>query len=142
MIACAGILLGFGYTGVMGKGFFAPPPPPRVVEFPPEYIDYADAYAAFEQQNAAIVDSRSSYDYELGHIKGSINLPLKEFETKKDVFRAWPKDTLIITYCDGQECNSSMELANKLAEEGFTNVRFFFGGWTEWQQHQSPEEAN
>jgi rhodanese-related sulfurtransferase len=97
---------------------------------------------AFEAGNGIIIDSRSEFDYELGHIRGSVNLPLKEFEARKSMLNSWPKDTLLITYCDGQECNSSMELAEKLAESGFTNVKFFFGGWTEWHQRQSPEEGS
>jgi len=139
-ITVAGILLGFGYTLVSGKGLYSEPAPVnlKVAEYPPEYIGYEETYAAFEQGGGVIVDSRNEYDYELGHIRGSINLPLKEFEARKEILRSWQKDTLIITYCDGQECNSSIDLATKLAEAGFTNVKFFFGGWSEWQEHQSP----
>ena len=142
-IAAAGILLGFGYTLVSGKGIYEEPAPvtSTVAGYPPEYIGYDETYDVFEQGGGVIIDSRSEYDYDLGHIRGSINLPLKEFETRKEMLRSWQKDTLIITYCDGQECNSSMDLATKLSEAGFTNVKFFFGGWSEWQEHHSPEEG-
>ena len=142
-ITVAGILLGFGYTAVTGKGLFAeaPPPPDALVSNPPEYFGYEETWSAFQAGNGIILDSRSEFDYGLGHIRGSVNLPLKEFDARKGVFAAWPKDTLLITYCDGQECNSSMELATKLAEAGFTNVKFFFGGWTEWEQNQAPAEG-
>jgi len=143
LISIAGIVLGFGYTAVSAKGLFSEPvpPPANVAANPPEYFGYEETYDAFEKANGIIIDSRSSYDYELGHIRGSVNLPLKEFDTLKDITRSWDKDTLIITYCDGQECNSSMDLATKLSEAGFTNVKFFFGGWSEWQAHGSPEEG-
>lgn len=143
-VSITGILLGFGYTAVTDKGLFADAPstPPAVVTNPPEYYGYEETNEAFQKGNGIIIDSRSEYDYRLGHIRGSVNLPLKEFDARKDVYGSWPKDTLLITYCDGQECNSSMDLATKLAEAGFTNVRFFFGGWAEWQQHGSPEEGD
>jgi rhodanese-related sulfurtransferase len=142
-ISITGILLGFGYTAVTGKGLFGEtsPQPAAIDANPPEYFGYEETYETFSNGNGIIVDSRSEYDYGLGHIRGSVNLPLKEFDARKSQISSWPKDTLIITYCDGQECNSSMDLATKLAEAGFTNVKFFFGGWTEWQQHQSPEEG-
>jgi len=141
LISVTGILLGFGYTAVTDKGLFADESPaPAIVEVnPPEYFGYEETYEAFQTRNGIIIDSRSEYDYELGHIRGSVNLPLKEFDARKTVLGSWPRDTLLITYCDGQECNSSMDLATKLAAEGFVNVKFFFGGWSEWQQHQSPE---
>jgi len=140
LISVTGILLGFGYTAVTDKGLFADESPSAIVEVnPPEYFGYEETYEAFQTRNGIIIDSRSEYDYQLGHIRGSVNLPLKEFDARKTVLGSWPKDTLLITYCDGQECNSSMDLATELAAEGFVNVKFFFGGWSEWQQHQSPE---
>jgi rhodanese-related sulfurtransferase len=142
-ISITGILLGFGYTSVADKGLFADAPstPPAVVAYPPEYFGYEETYEAFRTGKGIIIDSRSEYDYQLGHIRGSVNLPLKEFDQQRDLLSTWPRDTLLITYCDGQECNSSMDLATKLAESGFTNVKFFFGGWSEWEQHGSPEEG-
>ena len=38
----------------------------------------------------------------------------------------------IVTYCSGEDCHSSVDLAARLIEFGFENVKIFFGGWEEW----------
>jgi rhodanese-related sulfurtransferase len=139
-------VLGLLYTGVTGKGMFASgeaskPSPAAASEYAPEYIDFADAYGLFASGEALFVDTRYEYDYELGHIRGAINIPLKEYDEKKSLLSSVAKDRLIVTYCDGQECNSSLDVATKLSSEGYSDVHFFFGGWTEWQANSGPTEA-
>jgi len=145
IILLASTLLGFAYTIVMKKGFFATPltgspqaSPQNTVA--PEFISYEEAVTMFNSGTALFVDARHGYDYKLGHIKGAINVPLKDFELAKSPLATLPKDKLLVTYCDGAECNSSIELAQKLSDAGFTNVKMFFGGWNEWQSHQQQTE--
>lgn len=144
LILCAATLLGFAYSYVMKKGFFlqaqAPPVAAPQTIVPPEFISYEDAAALFTAGTALFVDARHEYDYTLGHIKGAVNVPLKEFLLHTSPLANIPKEKLIITYCDGADCNSSIDLATKLSEAGFTNVKIFFGGWNEWQAHQLQTE--
>ena len=42
-------------------------------------------------------------------------------------------DAVIITYCDGESCNLSKDLALFLESLGFTNVRVLVNGWTVWR---------
>jgi len=143
LFLAAALVIGLLYTAVTGKGLFSDEKPPEVVTgvVPPEYVDYTEVRAWFDTGEALLVDARSPYDFELGHIRGAISLPLKEFESRNNETGSWDKDALIVTYCDGEECNSSMELAHKLAEAGFTNVKFFFGGWQEWVANDAPREG-
>ncbi|MER3524388.1 MAG: hypothetical protein C4326_10045 [Ignavibacteria bacterium] len=143
LIAFAAVLLGFGYGFVMKKGLFAPTQPTSnlpVAPPAPTFIDYEEALRCFREGSALFVDARHEYDYKLGHIRGAINVPLKDFDLATSPLAPTPKNQLIVTYCDGAECNSSIELAQKLAAAGFTNVKMFFGGWNEWQQHHLPTE--
>lgn len=135
IIVLASVLLGFAYTFIMKKGFFSPSPPiaEQKGEVAPVFISYDEAKLLFDAGSALFVDARHDYDYKLGHIKGAINVPLKDFELAKSPLANTPKEKLIVTYCDGADCNSSIELAQKLAAAGFTNVKMFFGGWNEWQ---------
>jgi 3-mercaptopyruvate sulfurtransferase SseA len=48
----------------------------------------------------------------------------------------------IITYCDGEDCNASIDLAADLKMMGFANVNFFFGGWQEWRDAGYPIESS
>ena len=47
---------------------------------------------------------------------------------------------LLITYCDGEDCNASIDLAADLKMMGFARVVFFFGGWQEWLTAGYPTE--
>ena len=48
---------------------------------------------------------------------------------------------MIITFCDGQSCRLSHELALFLREMGYENVRVLVNGWTLWQQAGLPVSA-
>lgn len=137
ILLLASSLLGFAYSFVMNKGFFraaqqAPAPTATVA---PEFISYEEAVQLYNAGTALFVDARHEYDYHLGHIKGAINVPLKDFSLETSPLASVPKEQLIVTYCDGADCNSSIELAQKLSAVGFTNVKMFFGGWNEWKEH-------
>ena len=81
--------------------------------------------------------------YKEGHIQGSRSLPFEAFDQLADeVLIDLPEDTLIITYCDGEKCTLSAELAQKLKQIGFENVRVLFNGWTVWKDIISPLSLN
>lgn len=145
VILFAAAVLGFAYTFVMKKGLFLPhaaqsAAPVAGASTPPVFISLEEAIALHKGGNALFVDARHAFDFHLGHITGAINVPLADFDLSKSPLARMPKDTLIVTYCDGADCNSSIELARKLSEAGFTNVKMFFGGWNEWQQHHLQTE--
>jgi rhodanese-related sulfurtransferase len=140
-IAIAGTVLGFLYTGITGQGVFSTREPESQTDEPaPEFIDYSEALNYHQSGKAIFIDARHDFDYGLGHIPGAVNLPLKEYDEKKSMLSQFSKDTTLVTYCDGQECNSSIDLALKLTAEGFSNVMIFFDGWREWESHHEPTE--
>ena len=59
-------------------------------------ITLADAKKAFDSGNAVFVDTRAATSYEGGHIKGALNIPAEQFQTR---YTEVPKDKQIITYC-------------------------------------------
>lgn len=141
VIAGCAVILGFSYTFVQGKGFFAGPASPSAsgqVSATPQIIHIQEALNLFQSGEAIFVDTRHEFDYNLGHIRGALNLPLAEFDSKQEVISSLGRNKTIITYCDGAECNSSVEVATKLAESGFTSVKVFFAGWNEWQNQGLP----
>lgn len=145
IIVLAAGVLGFVFTMVMERGLFAGPPkqPPVSVaagEVPPAMIDLTEAQSLFESGNALFVDSRHEFDFKLGRIKGAVNVPLKDLDTHRELLSTLPMNKTLITYCDGAECNSSIELASKLHQAGYSGVRIFFGGWSEWTSHNLPTE--
>ena len=141
LVACA---LGLVYTSATEKGMFARAQrslSAKRTDVPtPSMISRDEAKGFFESGSALFVDARHDFDFNLGHIKGALNVPLKDYDTKKSALDGIPKDRLIIAYCDGAECNSSIELSVKLMKDGYKNVRIFFGGWREWVDANLPVE--
>jgi 3-mercaptopyruvate sulfurtransferase SseA len=45
---------------------------------------------------------------------------------------------MVITYCDGESCNLSHELAVFLQDMGVEQVRMLFNGWTVWREAGLP----
>ncbi len=95
----------------------------------------------FDTGEAVFVDSRHPFDFRMGHIRSAINIPLNELSTKQRAIASLPRDKTIVVYCDGSECNSSIELAAKLYEQGLGGVKIFFGGWQEWTAKKFPTET-
>lgn len=102
-------------------------------------IPLQEAEAFYHAGAAVFLDARDPEFYALGHIEGARNLPWEEFDQYFDpVMAGIPSGMTIITYCDGEECNLSKDVALVLMEKGYTNVKVLVNGWTLWQDHQLP----
>jgi rhodanese-related sulfurtransferase len=141
LLVLAAMVLGFAYTFVTKQGFFAKTQPiPTAVVPHIEMISLAMAKESFESHRALFIDARHEFDFQAGHIRGAVNIALNQYESQRTRLNGISKDTLLIVYCDGAECNSSIELTVKLMDSGFSNVKVFFGGWQEWISAKLPLE--
>ena len=86
-------------------------------------VDYADLV----KQGAIILDVRSKGEYQGGHIKGSINIPV---DTLNNNLSKLKKDKPIITCCASGMRNASAK--SILKSNGFTEV-YNGGGWSSLQ---------
>lgn len=59
-------------------------------------ISLADAKKDFDAGKAIFIDTRAAESFNLEHIKGAVNVPAGEFETR---YATIPKDKKIIAYC-------------------------------------------
>jgi 3-mercaptopyruvate sulfurtransferase SseA len=48
---------------------------------------------------------------------------------------------VIVVYCEGGDCQSSLALAKRLHDEGFKDIRVMTGGWAEWIKAGLPAET-
>lgn len=108
----------------------------------PKAVNLKQAYSLFKSNNATFIDTRDQWDYRDGHIKGSLNIPYYKFNTNDETLKKIKKSQLIITYCDGDDCEMSKKLAQQLLRLGYGNVYFFFGGWGEWNKANYPIEKS
>ncbi|HDP68841.1 MAG TPA: rhodanese-like domain-containing protein [Candidatus Marinimicrobia bacterium] len=104
----------------------------------PEEIDLETAYRHFQNYSAIFVDTRSAADYRAGHIPRAVSIPLETLDYSADLLPDLPRNETLISYCDGEECAQSIDMAVLLSELGFTDVYFFFGGWDRWQSAGYP----
>ncbi|MBI1301756.1 MAG: rhodanese-like domain-containing protein [Alphaproteobacteria bacterium] len=80
--------------------------------------------------------------FEKTHIPGSINIPHEEAGFESRVERViGSKDMPIVVYCANKECDASRKAADKLANDGFTNVMCYEGGAQEWERKSKQSAA-
>lgn len=105
-------------------------------------IPIDQAGALFEQDATVFLDARTQSQYLQGHIRGALNLPWQEVDRYfMEMADRLDGARMIITYCDGESCDLSQELALFLKEMGYSNVHILFNGWTAWQQAGLPIEG-
>lgn len=116
--------------------------PPSAEEGDPLFISLDEAASKFQLKRVLFIDAREPEDYNLGRIRGSINLPYDYLEDYwDDVAPSLSKEKGFVIYCSGSECESSLFLGRDMAYEGFKNIYIFYGGWREWKRAGLPIEG-
>lgn len=75
-------------------------------------------YAKLLKNGATLIDVRSKREYNFGHIKGAINIPLEQLGN--NLYRLKDKDRPVIIYCASGMRSSSAKTF--LIAQGFTEV--------------------
>lgn len=90
-------------------------------------ISLAEAEKKFADKMAVFMDARSTQEFEAGHIQGAVSLPWHGVEQHfMGIAERIPQDRLIITYCDGESCALSKDLALFLKRWNFNSRRMDF----------------
>ncbi|MFH1985966.1 MAG: rhodanese-like domain-containing protein [Pseudomonadota bacterium] len=104
-------------------------------------IGLEEAAGLFERQAALFLDARPQNQYAEGHIQGAVSLPWQEADRYfMELAERLDGASVIITYCDGESCDLSHELALFLKEMAFENVRVLVNGWSLWRQAGLPTD--
>ena len=103
-------------------------------------IAVEQAVEFYDTREAVFVDARSPEEYAAGHIAGAVNVPLEDVHTHIGAFfnRVPERETIVITYCDGETCSLSEDLALFLQNSGYMNVRVIINGWSVWKERGFP----
>jgi rhodanese-related sulfurtransferase len=86
-------------------------------------------------ENFLLLDVRNPDEYETAHIEKARLLPMSELADKVAELAAW-KNKPIVTYC--HKGGRSLQVANWLATQGFTNVQSLAGGIDAWSTEVDP----
>ena len=84
-----------------------------------------------------LVMALHEWAYKAKHIPGSLNFP-----TVEDAMNALDKDDEIVVYCSNVACVGSQYAYRSLVEAGYTNVRRYAGGLTDWDDAGYPFEGS
>jgi rhodanese-related sulfurtransferase len=105
-------------------------------------ISLDEAENLFSTNAAVFIDARSEEDYARGHIQNARCLPWHAVDLNfMGVTQELDLEMPIVTYCDGETCELSHNLALFLRDAGFLNTRVLVNGWTLWQQAGLPVES-
>jgi len=122
------------------QGVVTAKPKDAVVFHELEIGDIFTAKALYDN-GAIFVDARAEADYREGRIKGSVSLPVWQFEALIYRFKdEFPTHMMIVTYCSGRECDDSHVLAQCLLDEGYMDVKVFIDGYPAWEEKGFPIE--
>lgn len=106
-----------------------------------EIDDVSVAKQYYDKGQTLFVDARSELDYNQGHIKGAISLPVGEFDHQIDSFLdQYPPEQLMIAYCWGRTCEDSHFVAQMLMDFGYENVSVMIDGFPAWKKKGYPIE--
>ena len=126
------------FQGEFKQGFLS------AEEFPGvRFIALQETEDLYRQGKSVFVDSRSRGEFSAGHVPGSLNIPLGE--SKQGIAGEalpYPQDQILVVYCEGGDCQTSVSLAKLIQARGFRDIRIFAGGWTEWSSAGLPVELS
>jgi rhodanese-related sulfurtransferase len=87
-----------------------------------------------------LVDALPAIAYAGAHLPGAISIPPERLDTLAE--RRIPSlDTEVVVYCANPKCESSVQVAQRLVELGYRNVRHYAGGKQDWRDAGLPLEG-
>ena len=141
----AAILLGAGAFGLAFNAFsprgIAVSRPLTLRELDVRHLTAEEARARFDAGQTIFLDVRRASSFAGGHVAGALNLPAEEFTKRFAEFAPMlPHETEIVIYCDSKRCELSRQVADRLGQLGYRNVKIFHHGWEEWKKRGWPTE--
>jgi len=82
-------------------------------------------------KNSVVLEALSPAEYRRAHLPGALNLPPGQVRTLASELVP-RKDLEVIVYCAGPTCHASKKVAEELTAMGYTDVRHYAGGKSDW----------
>jgi rhodanese-related sulfurtransferase len=151
LIVSVCVAFGVNYVSAVGiplfgqwdqsQGVIRADPQKKISTSAQEIDDIEYAKQLFDQGAAIFIDARSGVDFNEGHIRGAMSMPVGEFDARVEtIFEFIPPEQPIITYCSGRTCEDSHQLAQMLADLGYEDVYVMIDGFPDWQAKGYPIE--
>jgi rhodanese-related sulfurtransferase len=99
-------------------------------------VKTAEMARLLDAPGVAIVDARFPSDFEAGHLKGAINIPIGSTSREcEKALAAVPKERRIVVYSHSNGCHFGDKVAKVLISLGYDNILLYRGGWVEWEKY-------
>lgn len=119
----------------------------NLIEAPPfrataaDTIDLGEFRSLVEHHHALVLDAREAPYYQRGHVPGALNLSrenfTRDYERLRPILEA-ARNKPIVVYCSGGDCHDSKMVTGALLSLGFSDARYFPGGWAAWTAAKLP----
>jgi rhodanese-related sulfurtransferase len=106
-----------------------------------ETISVEQAKSMFDR-GAPFVDVRNPRFYANGHIPGAHHLDYKYNYDESKLGAIVDKQSPVVVYCSGVVCSRSYRASEKAVAWGFENVKYFRGGFADWEAAGLPVEKS
>lgn len=100
-------------------------------------IDRETLKAGLDSGTLIAVDALPESYYAQAHIPGAVNLTIEDVENRAGHLLP-DKNAAIVTYCSNPACQNSTQVAGKLEQLGYTNVRKYADGIQDWTEAGLP----
>jgi rhodanese-related sulfurtransferase len=87
--------------------------------------------ALIERGGGVVVDALGPLSFAAAHLPTAVNIPPDRVDALAPR-RIPDPDTYVVVYCAGEDCESSVVVAERLLELGYRNVRHYAGGKRDW----------
>ncbi len=103
-------------------------------------ISRGEVEAGLDAGILTLVDALPEPYYARQHLPGALNLVADDVEDRATELLP-DKDAAIVTYCSNPACANSGQVATKLKQLGYTNVRKYAHGIQDWADAGLPTES-
>ncbi len=101
-----------------------------------EGLSIEELWRRIKEMNIVLIDVRPPEEYEKGHIRGAVSIPLSQLQEKLNEI---PKDREVVAYCRGKYCVLSAKAMKVLRDAGY-RTRRLQEGYPEWKEAGLPVE--
>ncbi|MFF4340535.1 rhodanese-like domain-containing protein [Kitasatospora sp. NPDC001540] len=95
---------------------------------------------AIETGAVTVVDTLGGEYYAQQHLPGALALVPTDVDTQASTVLP-DRDAAIVTYCSNPACSNSGQVADRLTNLGYTNVRKYREGIQDWVEAGLPTET-
>jgi phage shock protein E len=92
------------------------------------------------EDDFVLIDALAPMVYAHSHLPGAVNMPPSAVDPTRLAKRIPDRNTEIVVYCSGPDCDDSVATAQQLKGLGYTNVCHYAGGKDEWRELGFPLE--